>query len=183
MMLLSSSAREVVLDASPLCHFARHGLLGVLRAYLGARARITREVERELLRLAETPEFAPLKDYLAADGEAVRMSGKWPRRTGQLATEMRADFVNLLALAQTIGEHERAHAGEIATVLMAQHRGADLLIMDDRCGRLRRPASRCGIPCVRRRHSRARWTRAVRGVAGQARAFVKAAALMHRAPR
>lgn len=134
-MLRSMSADEVILDASPLCHFARHRLLEALREFLGPRARVTREVERELLRLSDAEEYAPLRDHLATDGDAVRASGKWPQRTGRLPTALRADFANLLALARRIGEHERAHVGEIATVLMAQHRGSDLVIMDDRWGR------------------------------------------------
>jgi len=123
-----------LLDASVLCHFARHGLLCVLQSYLGARARVTREVERELLRLAAQPEFRQLHDYLAQGSDVVRTQGKWPKRTGQLPDALKPEFVRLIELTRAIGTHERAHAGEIATVLMATHRRSDLVVIDDGWG-------------------------------------------------
>jgi predicted nucleic acid-binding protein len=132
--VLSDSATEVLLDASPLCRFASQSLLGPLREYPGDRARIAREVERELLRLAKRPEFSQLQDYLSAEGQMARTLGKWPKRTGQLPEALRAEFVKLINLQQKIDEHERAHAGEVATVLMAQHRGSSLIVIDDQWG-------------------------------------------------
>jgi len=130
----SQSASDVLLDASVLCHFARHCLLAALRSYLGERARITPEVERELLRLAARREFAQLHDYLAKEGAVVRRHGKWPRRTGQLPDALKPEFTRVLELKRSTSEHERAHAGEIATVLMATHRRADLVVIDDDWG-------------------------------------------------
>jgi hypothetical protein len=130
----SRSAKDVLLDASTLCYFAGHGLLGELRAYFGDRAHITREVERELLRLSERPEFAPLADHLAKDGAVARTEGRWPKPTKNLPDGLKAEFSRLLELKRTLGEHDRAHAGEIATVLMASHRQSDLVIMDDNWG-------------------------------------------------
>jgi hypothetical protein len=130
----SRTASEVLLDASTLCHFAKHGLLERLRDHLGDRVRITREVERELLRLSSSSEFEQLAEYLAKDGAIVRSQGKWPKRTKNLPDALKPEFTRLLALKRALGEHDRAHAGEIATVLMAKHRQSDLVIMDDNWG-------------------------------------------------
>jgi predicted nucleic acid-binding protein len=127
-------ASDVLLDASVLCHFAKHGLVEELRDYLGDRARITPDVEREVLRLLGRSEFGQLHDYLTNDGAVVRREGKWPKRTKNLPDALKAEFSKLLDLKRAIGEHERAHAGEIATVLMAKHRSSELVIMDDNWG-------------------------------------------------
>lgn len=131
--MLSQTAQLVLLDASPLCRFAECSLVGRLRAYLGVRARITREVERELLRLAERREFAVLADHLRADGSETEF-GTWPKTTKPLPGALKPDFANLLALQRAIGQHDWAHAGEIATVLMATHRAAGLVLIDDGWG-------------------------------------------------
>lgn len=123
-----------MLDASTLCHFATAGALAELQAFLGDRARMTREVERELLRLAARPEFAALGDYLTREGVVARASGKWPKPTKVLPDGLKAEFATLLGLKRRLGEHEWAHTGEIATVLMARHRKTDLVIMDDDWG-------------------------------------------------
>ena len=130
----SRTACDVLLDASVLCYFAEHGLLQYLRDYLGEHARITREVERELLRLSTRPEFRQLHDYLATGGAVVRTVGKWPKTTKNLHDALKLEFDALHGLVRAIGEHERAHAGEIATVLMASHRRCDLVIIDDNWG-------------------------------------------------
>ena len=130
----SQSASEVLLDASTLCHFAQHGCLQELRAYLGDRARITREVERELLRLWQRPEFESLKDHLVRHGAVAPTEGKWPKLTKNLPDDLKDEFARLLGLKRSLGEHERKHAGEIATVLMAKHRQSELVIMDDNWG-------------------------------------------------
>ncbi len=130
--MLSRTAQLVLLDASPLCRFAECSLLGALREYLGSRARITREVERELLRLAEQDAFSSLAAHLRTQtGEA---GGAWPKTTKPIPDALKTDFANLLALKHAIGEHAWAHTGEIATVLIAEHRGADLVLMDDSWG-------------------------------------------------
>jgi hypothetical protein len=131
--MLSQSAQLVLLDASPLCTFAECCLLTELRTYLRARARITREVERELLRLSKRSKFAGLADHLEPSG-AAPAGGKWPKRTSPLPDSLKPDFANLLQMKYAVGEHEWAHAGEIATVLMAEHRRADLLLIDDDWG-------------------------------------------------
>jgi hypothetical protein len=124
-----------MLDASTLCHFAETGSLPELHAFLGDRARMTREVERELLRLATArPEFSALSDYLTKEGAVARTSGKWPKTTKVLPGSLKDEFATLLGLKRKLGEHERAHAGEIATVLIAEHRGSGLVIMDDDWG-------------------------------------------------
>ena len=124
-----------MLDASTLCHFAETGSLSELRAFLGDRARMTKEVERELLRLAAArPEFSALSDYLTREGAVSRTSGKWPKTTKNLPDSLKEEFATLLGLKRKLGEHERAHAGEIATVLVAKHRVSDLVIMDDDWG-------------------------------------------------
>ena len=130
----SQSVAELLLDASVLCRFAEHGLLAELRSYLGDRARITREVERELLRLAGTAEFRQLHDHLARDGSAARARGTWPKRTKNLPDALKPEFARILGLKHALGDHERAHAGEIATVLMAVHRGTSLTVIDDDWG-------------------------------------------------
>jgi len=131
--VLSRTAQHVLLDASPLCRFAECSLLGALRAYLGSRARITREVERELLRLAERDAFASLAEQLRPQAGEIGQ-GAWPKTTKPLPDALKADFANLLALKHAIGEHDWAHTGEIATVLIAEHRGADLVLIDDGWG-------------------------------------------------
>ena len=130
----SQSASEVLLDASTLCHYAQHGGLQQLRDFLGGRARITREVERELLRLSKRPEFAQLADHLVKDGAIASTEGKWPKLTKNLPDDLKDEFARLLGLKRALGEHDRAHAGEIATVLMAKHRQSELVIMDDNWG-------------------------------------------------
>jgi hypothetical protein len=131
--MLSQTAQLVLLDASPLCRFAECGLLDSLRDYLGARARIAREVERELLRRTE-PEFADLLRHLAHTSEFVRSKGKWPKTTAPIPDSLKPAFINLLNLHRSVCGHERAHAGEIATVLMAEQRAADLVVIDDGWG-------------------------------------------------
>lgn len=131
--MLSQTAVLVLLDASPLCRFSECSLLDELRAYLGDHARITREVERELIRLSARPPFESLADHLVSGGAAAR-TGTWPRCTKPLPDSLKPDFAKLLALKRALGEHEWTHAGEIATVLMADHRSADLVLIDDRWG-------------------------------------------------
>jgi hypothetical protein len=123
-----------MLDSSTLCHFAKAGAMAELHAYLGARARITREVERELLRLGARAEFSTLNDYLTKEGADARSVAKWPKTTKVLPDGLKAEFATLLGLQRRLGEHERAHSGEIATVLMARHRGTELVVMDDDWG-------------------------------------------------
>ncbi len=132
--MLSRTAPQILLDASPLCRFAECQLLSEMRTYLGERAHITREVERELLRLSAKPRFEQLTGHLVAEGAVARVQGKWPKRTKPLPDSLKPQFATLLALKRAVGEHERAHAGEIATVLMATHRRADLVIIDDDWG-------------------------------------------------
>lgn len=131
--MLSRTAQLVLLDASPLCRFAECFLLGTLREYLGSRARITREVERELLRLGEQDAFASLAEHLRSQAGGGR--GAWPKTTKPIPDALKTDFANLLALKHAIGEHDWEHAGEIATVLMAEHRRVDLVLIDDGWGK------------------------------------------------
>ncbi|MGO8684510.1 MAG: hypothetical protein ACLQUT_08040 [Thermoleophilia bacterium] len=131
--MLSRTAQHVLLDASPLCRFAECSRLSALRAYLGSRARITREVERELLRLAERAPFISLTKHLRPQAAAIGR-GAWPKTTKPLPDSLKADFANLLALKHAIGEHDWAHSGEIATVLMAEHSRVDLVMIDDGWG-------------------------------------------------
>ena len=131
--MLSRTAQHVLLDASPLCRFAECSLLEALREYLGSRARITREVERELLRLSEEAAFASLATQLRPPADETR--GAWPKATKPMPNALKADFANLLALKHAIGEHDWAHAGEIATVLIAEYRQADLVLIDDGWGK------------------------------------------------
>ena len=124
----------MLLDASTVCHYAQHGGLQRLRDFLRDRARITREVERELLRLSKRPELAQLADHLAKDGAVARTEGKWSKLTKNLPDDLKDEFARLLGLKHALGEHDRAHAGEIATVLIAKYRGTELVIMDDNWG-------------------------------------------------
>ena len=124
----------MLLDASTVCHYAQHGGLQRLRDFLRDRARITREVERELLRLSKRPELAQLADHLAKDGAVARTEGKWSKLTKNLPDDLKDEFARLLGLKHALGEHDRAHAGEIATVLIAKYRGTELEIMDDNWG-------------------------------------------------
>jgi hypothetical protein len=104
-----------------------------LREYLGSRARITREVRRELLRRAGQDDFSSLAAHLRPQADEVR--GAWPKTTKPMPDALKTDFANLRALKHAIGEHDWAHSGEIATVLIAEHRRVDLVLIDDRWGK------------------------------------------------
>ncbi len=131
--MLSRTARHVLLDASPLCRFAECSLVEPLRAYLGQRARITREVRRELLRLAEQGAFSSLAEHLRPQAGETR--GAWPKATKPIPDALKPGFANLLALKHALGEHDWEHSGEIATVLIAEHRRVDLVLIDDGWGK------------------------------------------------
>ncbi len=134
MPLRSGTAPEVLLDTSILFRFAELGFVERLYEYLGSRARMTLEVEREVIRRVRLGQFPALSEYVMREGAVARSTGKWPKHTKNLPDSLKSEFTRLLDLKRSIGEHERAHAGEIATVLIAAHRGSALVVMDDDWG-------------------------------------------------
>jgi hypothetical protein len=90
-------------------------------------------VRRELLRRAGQDDFSSLAAHLRPQADEVR--GAWPKTTKPMPDALKTDFANLLALKHAIGEHDWAHSGEIATVLIAEHRRVDLVLIDDRWGK------------------------------------------------
>lgn len=115
-----------MLDTSAFINFANGGALIQLAAYLGNRAAIALDVDRELQRNA------------AGRFPALKTLGmlKWP--PGEplpLTPKLLADAEALLRLNSAAGAHEDANRGEIATALLAGQLEGVLVIMDDHLGK------------------------------------------------
>lgn len=112
----------VLLDSSAFFRFAEAGELIYLASYFGKRAYITREVHAELERNAAT-----YNDLRTLD----RMH--WPPEDNRLTLPPARleELFDILRGIQEPGDHELTHAGEISTVLMAQHLGGKLIVLED----------------------------------------------------
>ena len=119
-------ADRVLLDSSSFFLFAAAGQLIYLAGYLGKRACITLEVEAELVRNA-----VRYKDLRTLD----RMH--WPAEENPLALPPARleELFDILRGIQEPGDHKLKHAGEISTVLMAQHLGGKLIVLEDLDGK------------------------------------------------
>lgn len=114
----------VVMDAGPFFRFDGHLL--TLLDYLREKATITREVERELQRNAQEPEYSFLKAIDFVRGIPV---------VKDLSPASAQELTDLLGAARKPGEHELEHAGEVASVLLAVELAPALVVVDDRDGK------------------------------------------------
>jgi predicted nucleic acid-binding protein len=117
---------QVLLDASPFYRFCDGGQIITLASYLGKRAWITLEVEEELRRGAVR--YTDLRTL-------QRMN--WPHEDHrlELTTALKRELLDVLRAIRKPGEHRMKNAGEVSSVLMAQHLGGVLVVLDDRDGR------------------------------------------------
>lgn len=135
-MYLVRDAGTVLLDTSVFYRFCDGHQLRVLKVYLASRARISREVAREL--------FVAPRDGVYRDLATIR-EPPWPKRTGQVPSPLRLDADRLIQEARLQDARDNGtdiadvplhkHAGEVTTVIMAQHLRADLVVVDDRFGK------------------------------------------------
>lgn len=125
-MELIRDAEVVVVDAGPFFRFGDTGLLTDFVAYLDGKTRLSREVERELLRNAENDDYAFLRllGHLSPPLEVVDLS---PQGLEELTDRVSA--------ARNPSDHPDEHKGEIATVLVAVELGQALVLCDDRLGK------------------------------------------------
>lgn len=135
MTAVARDAERILLDASVIVNFADAGMLLPLASYLGSRAAITLDVERELHRLAGTsrPELATLDHLRWPVGEALA-----------LPPALLADAEALRKLHSPAGSHEAANRGEISTALLAAHLPNVVVAMDDALGK--RLCQHRGVP-------------------------------------
>jgi len=129
------AAALVLLDASPFYRFCEAQLLPSLAEYLRRNARVTPEVATELRRGARSSRHTGLR-YLELAG--------WPPETAALPAELQRPFLDYSRAARQNDELPSKHAGEITTVLMAAHIGADVVVIDDLFGK--RLARDRGVP-------------------------------------
>ena len=117
---------RVVLDAGPFFRFGSAGYLLDMVAYLGTKAAISREVEKELLRNARSDEYAFLRalQYVRPPVDVIDLS---PKSAEELLDRSRA--------ARKPGDHPDAHKGEISAVLLADEVGEALVVCDDPLGK------------------------------------------------
>jgi hypothetical protein len=117
---------KVLLDSSSFFRFAEAGQLIYLAGYLRQRAYITLEVHAELERNAAT-----YNDLRTLD----RMH--WPPKENRLTLPpaLLEELFDILRGIREPGDHELKHAGEISTVLMAQHLGGKLIVLEDLDGK------------------------------------------------
>ena len=125
-MIQAAEVEVVLLDATVPHRFCEAQLLPDFIAYLKHNAWITPEVEGELQQSARSRRWAGLR---------VLEHAAWPRVTDQLPPDLRHEFEDYRRAAQQPSEPNHKHIGEIATVLMAWHLGADLVITDDGFGK------------------------------------------------
>lgn len=119
-------ASMVLLDSSPFFNFCRGGAVIYLMGYLRERAHVTLEVADELTRNAAT-----YKDLQTLD----RMNWPAEKNRHELPASLKQELLDILHGLQKPGDHPLTHAGEISTVLMAQHLGGELIVLEDRDGK------------------------------------------------
>jgi hypothetical protein len=124
-MLRARAAALVLLDASPFYRFCEAQLLPDLVVYLKQNARVTPEVAGELRRGASGKHV----------GLRLLERAHWPLATEPLSPVLRRLFLDYSRAARQKAEPPDKHAGEITTVLMAVHLGADVVVVDDLFGK------------------------------------------------
>ncbi len=119
-------AKKVLLDSSALFYFCQGGQVINLAMYLRERAYVTLEVDEELRR--KSTRYVDLKTL-------QRM--KWPPENNklELTAPLKQELLDILRAIQQPGDHPLKNAGEISTVLMAQHLGGDLVVLEDHEGK------------------------------------------------
>lgn len=125
MTVVARSATRVLLDTSAFISFAEGDALRELARYVGDRAAIALDVDKELGRLARG-RFPQLQNL-------ERLG--WP--TGDplaLPPDLLADAEDLRRLNSPPGAHEAANRGEIATALLAGRLRIPV-VMDDELGK------------------------------------------------
>lgn len=126
MTLSTHGAKLVLLDSSPFFRFCDGGQVINLAGYLGKRAHITLEVAGELKRNSTT--YIDLKTL-----ERMR----WPPEDNhlELPSALKQELLDILRGLHRPGDHPRRHEGEISTVLMGQHLGGELIVLEDHDGK------------------------------------------------
>lgn len=119
-------AKVVLLDSSPFFRFCDGGAVIYLNAYLRKRAHITLEVAEELKLNSTT-----YVDLQTLD----RMHWPPPENVHELPSELKQELLDILRGLHEPGDHPMKHAGEVSTVLMAQHMGRELIVLEDRDGK------------------------------------------------
>jgi hypothetical protein len=115
---------RVFVDASAFRSFARAGCCTALKGYLGAKLRITLDVETELTRAPE------------AELRLFSMATNWPPGGAvQLSEESNEAAWRIIELSQDEGDHPRQNAGEVTTVFAARDDGEALIIVEDGLGK------------------------------------------------
>jgi hypothetical protein len=119
-------ATKVLLDSSPFFYFCDGGQVINLAGYLGKRAHITLEVDEELRR--KSTQYIDLKTL-------QRMN--WPPEDHklELTAPLKQELLDILRAIRKPGDHPLKNAGEISTVLMAQHLGGELVVLEDHEGK------------------------------------------------
>lgn len=135
MTVVTRDAPRVLLDASVIVNFADTGMIIPLARYLGSRAAITLDVDRELRRLAGSsrPALATLDRMRWPPGDPLA-----------LPPDLLADAEALRKLNTPPGAHEAANRGEIATALLAARLADATVVMDDALGK--RLCKQRGVP-------------------------------------
>lgn len=126
MTVLSRGANIALLDTSVVLNFADGGALYQLSSYLGPKAVITLDVERELSRLAGTSrsELVALERLGWPPGDALA-----------LPPDLLADAEDIRRLNARPGEHAQANLGEISVALLAPRLNNAVVVMDDVFGK------------------------------------------------
>ena len=119
-------AAKVLLDAGPFFRFCEGGQILNLAQYLGARAFITLEVRDELV----------LNAQRYVDLRTLQLM-RWPPESNELElpAALKQELRDLARALQEPGDHPSKHYGEISTVLMAEHLGKELVLLDDGDGK------------------------------------------------
>jgi len=125
-MPFTFGAAKVLLDSSAFFYFCEGGQVISLAGYLGKRAYITLEVDEELRR--NSTRYRDLKTL-----ERMR----WPPEDNklELPAPLKRELLDILRGLRKPGEHPMKNAGEVATVLMAQHIGGALVVLEDAEGK------------------------------------------------
>jgi hypothetical protein len=123
---------RVYLDTSAFIYFAKAGHCMTLVNYLGKKLRISTDVETELGR-SHHPDI-----------ELLMLVNNWPPGGAQeLPPHLTDEARRIIQFSQEPGDRADKNAGEVTTVMCAQHDGRALVILEDNLGK--RQAKRRGV--------------------------------------